>query len=123
MSYTFSKLSKDRLASCHPDLQTLFNHVINHVDCSVLCGHRNKFDQDAAVAGGKSKARWPNSKHNAKPSLAVDVVPYPVDWDNINAFYEFAGRVKQKADELGIKVRWGGDFDGFFDGPHWELVT
>jgi hypothetical protein len=55
--------------------------------------------------------------------MAIDVVPYPVDWDNINAFYEFAGRVKQKADELGIKVRWGGDFDGFFDGPHWELVT
>ena len=127
---TFGKRSQQYLAQCHPDLQRLFNEVIKHYDCAVIVGHRDEASQNDAVKHGLSKLSWPNSKHNQKPSLAADVCPYPVDWTNIKSFYHFGGYVKAVADQMGIKIRWGGDWDGdldfndqkFNDLPHFELV-
>lgn len=126
----FSKRSKANLSQCHPDLQRLFNSVIKDVDCSVICGHRGEAEQEKAFREGKSKARFGESKHNAIPSNAVDVVPYPIDWNDRERFAHFAGFVLGKASALGIKVRWGGDWDkdgktrdeSFYDGPHFELM-
>lgn len=125
----FSIASNKALDTAHPNLQRLFREVAKHVDCTVLCGHRDKIGQDAAVAAGKSKTPWPTSKHNKVPSLAVDVVPYPIDWGNRERFFHFAGFVKGIAAGLGIRVRWGGDWDGdndfrdqtFDDLPHFEI--
>lgn len=126
----FGKNSRARLATCHPDLQRLFNEVIEHYDCSVTCGHRSKEDQDKVFKEGKSKIQWPNSKHNKMPSLAADVIPYPVDWDDTRRFYMFVGIVRGIAAMLDIKIRCGADWDGdmevkdqnFHDLPHVELV-
>lgn len=118
----FGARSRQRLATCHPDLQRLFNEVIREVDCSVLCGYRGKAEQEAAFASGNSKARWGQSKHNRKPSLAVDVVPYPIDWNDIPRFIEFVNLVKKKAKEMDIKIRCGADFTSLKDYPHFELV-
>lgn len=127
---TFSKTSLDRLATCHPDLQRLFNEVVKHYDCAILCGHRTQEEQDKAVEGGFSKTPFPTSKHNKSPSLAIDAAPYPIDWNNRERFVHFAGFVQGMAKSLGIKIRWGGDFnqdlnfknDSFFDAPHFELM-
>jgi peptidoglycan L-alanyl-D-glutamate endopeptidase CwlK len=89
----------------------------------VLCGHRSKAEQDAAFEAGNSKLRWPASKHNRKPSLAVDVVPYPLDWGRIQDFVRLAAVVKEVAKELNIKLVWGGDWTSFKDYPHYELVN
>ena len=140
----FGRKSRERLETCHPDLQTLFNAVIEVVDCSITCGYRNKEDQDKAVASGNSKAVYPNGKHNTNPSTAVDVVPYPVDWEDMDRYYYFAGYVLTKAEflrevgEINYKVRWGGNWDGLNNGaidfsynrkpkvlddkPHFELI-
>lgn len=127
----FSLISKARLATCHPDLQRLFHEVVKRFDCRVLCGTRSQMKQDAAFAAGYSKVQWPNSKHNRSPSLAVDVLPYPVDWGDTNRMYHFAGYVRRTAEELGIPLRWGGDWDGdtevddqdFNDLAHFELAS
>ena len=71
----FSQTSKARLSTAHPDLQRLFNEVVKHWDCTIVCGHRGKEEQDKAFAEGKSKVKWPNGRHNKLPSLAVDVMP------------------------------------------------
>lgn len=126
---SFSKRSLDNLNTAHPDLQKLFNEVIKYRDITILCGHRGKEEQDAAFAAKQSKLKYPNSKHNKIPSLAVDVAPYPINWSDINGFKELASFVLQKAKELGISIRWGGDWDGdgdskdetFLDFPHYEL--
>lgn len=118
----FGSASKERLSTCVPELQTLFNEVVKDFDCTVLCGHRGKTAQDKAVADGVSKAPWPQSNHNSLPSKAVDVMPYPIEWSNTERLMEFSQYVKATAQRLGIQVRWGGDFKGFFDGPHWEIV-
>jgi len=131
----FGKTSKKRLNECHPLLKLLFINVVNNFDCSVLCGIRTKDEQNKMFKIGKSKLKWPYSKHNIDPdndeilSRAVDVVPYPVDWKDLERFYYFSGVVKGTANSLGIKIRWGGDWDGdndlsdnkFNDLPHFEL--
>lgn len=127
---TFSQRSITRLCTCHPDLQRLFQEVVKHVDCSVLQGHRGEDEQNEAFARGASKLKFPDSRHNASPSLAVDVAFYPIQWNNWKRWYMFGGYVKATADRLGIKVRWGGDWDGdgdpsdqkFNDLVHWEIL-
>lgn len=131
----FGKVSAEKLATCHPDLQRLFNEVIKHVDCTIICGHRGQAEQDAAVAAGNSKVKWPNGMHNKMPSLAVDVMPYPVNWSdspaNIEHLNYFAGIVKGIALSMGINIRWGHDWNrdtkpdttGLVDRPHYELVV
>lgn len=127
---SFNSNSRKALDSSDPKLRTLFEEVGKVFNCSILCGFRNQEDQDNAFANGFSKTQWPNSKHNVYPSKAVDAGPYPIDWDEPRRFYFFAGYVKAVADKLGIKIRWGGDFnsdgdltnDRFVDLPHFELV-
>jgi peptidoglycan LD-endopeptidase CwlK len=126
----FSTISTTRLSTCHPDLQRLFNEVVRHYDCTILCGTRGKEEQDKAFREGNSKLKFPKSKHNSTPSKAVDVAPYPLDWNDTKRFIHFAGFVEGVADCLNIGVRWGGDWDSdklmsdekFVDLPHFELV-
>lgn len=131
--YRFGKSSKVNLSQADPDLQRLFNEVIKYVDCTILCGFRSKTAQEKAVADGVSKLHFPNSKHNQMPSQAVDAVPFYPDgirWNDKQGFYFFAGLVKGIAAMLGIKIRWGGDWDSdndtldqnFNDFPHFELI-
>jgi len=128
--YHFSEKSLENLESCDKRLQELFHEVIKYFDCSIICGHREKLDQDIAYAAGKSQIQWPNSKHNSMPSQAVDVIPYPVDWEDTDRMQFFAGFVMGTARGLGIEIRWGGDWDRdttltdqkFNDYPHFELA-
>ena len=125
----FSKRSKDRLSTCDKRLQKVFNEVIKHVDCSVLEGHRNEERQNKLFEEGKTKVTYPKGRHNHKPSFAVDVVPYPIDWDDRERFHLFAGYVLGVARGMGITLRWGGDWNmnfevddnKFDDFPHFEI--
>ena len=83
-----------------------------------------------------SQVEWPDSKHNPMPSMAVDVAPYPIDWEDEGRFYMFAGWVMCVAmrlfeeGQITHTLRWGGDWNrnwyttdqSFFDGVHFELV-
>lgn len=126
--YEFSKQSLANLKTCDKRLQKLFNEVIKHYDCTILEGHRSNEDQLKAFNAGKSRIKS-GSKHNYSPSLAADVVPWPIDWGDKNRFYHFAGTVQGIAKMLNIKIRWGGDWDSdnimkdqtFNDLPHFQL--
>lgn len=110
----------ENLATCDAVLQVLFNEVIKHIDCSILVGERGEEAQNEAYDEDASTKRWPDSKHNltkeekeaGKKSQAVDVAPYPIDWENKKRFYYFAGFVKGLAIRMGIPIRFGGDWDG-----------
>jgi peptidoglycan L-alanyl-D-glutamate endopeptidase CwlK len=77
--------------------------VIKHFDCSVICGHRGQEEQDEAFHKVLSKHRFPESKHNKETSLAADVVPYPIDWDDTDRFYMFVGFVRGIAAEMNFR--------------------
>ncbi|MCP1496210.1 hypothetical protein J2Y86_000917 [Pseudomonas migulae] len=125
----FSKVSQDRLSTCHPQLQALMNEVIKLTDILVIEGHRGQEVQDKAFREGKSKLKWPQGKHNSLPSLAVDIAPYPLDWSDTPGFHRLAKVVLETAESMGIKIRWGGDWNGngsskdekFLDLVHFEL--
>jgi peptidoglycan L-alanyl-D-glutamate endopeptidase CwlK len=119
--YKFSKRSLTRLESTHPDLQRLFHEVIKVTDCSVLSGYRGEEEQNKLVADGKSQLVYPKSKHNSLPSRAVDVVPYPIDWNDLDRFREFVNIVKDVAKKLNIEINCGADWTKFRDYPHFEL--
>ena len=118
------------LQTCDKRLRVIFMEVIKGIDCSILCGTRGEEKQDFYYRVGLSKLKYPNSKHNIYPSLAVDVAPYPIDWDDERRFYILAGYVLKASDDLGIPIRWGGDWDGdmdlkdqnFHDLVHFELI-
>jgi len=112
---SFGGQSRMRLNTCHPDLIRLFEEVVKHYDCTILCGHRGEEEQTKAFKEGRSKVEFPLSKHNAYPSLAVDAAPYPVDWDDLQRFYHFVGYVRGVAQGMGIKIRSGADWDGDFE--------
>ena len=125
----FGRTSKKRLKTCDEDLIFLFEEVVKYFDCSVLEGHRGKRLQNKYFKEGKSKLKFPDGNHNKKPSKAVDVAPYPIDWDDRERMTYFAGFVKGMASALGIPIRWGGDWNSdtqvkdnnFDDLPHFEL--
>ena len=125
----FGSRSKERLLTCNEDLQKVFNEVIKYVDCSVLEGHREEYRQDKLYEEGKTKVKFPMGRHNSSPSRAVDVTPYPVDWDDRERQTLFAGFVLGIARNMGIKLRWGGDWNQDFkvqdnkfdDFPHFEV--
>lgn len=119
---TLGKRSLANLATCDERLQLVAHEAIKAYDFTVICGHRNKAAQDKAVREKKSKAPWPTSKHNKSPSLAMDCVPHPLDWNDKIAFDTMAHEMKRAARRLGIKIKWGGDFKSFYDGPHFELA-
>ena len=125
----FGKTSRKRLKTCDEDLQALFEEVVKYFDCSVIEGHRNEARQNKAFEDGNSKVKFPNGRHNSKPSKAVDVAPYPIDWEDRERMTYFAGFVKGIAYMMGIPIRWGGDWNNntilkdnnFDDLPHFEL--
>lgn len=130
MSFQFSENSKKRLKTCNSKLQVLLNFALktSNIDFTVACGYRGKEEQEKAYEKGLSKAKFGQSKHNVKPSMAVDIYPYDGRMCNgdkkedIEKFKELADHIKKCANRLQIKIKWGGDFKSFKDLPHWELV-
>jgi peptidoglycan L-alanyl-D-glutamate endopeptidase CwlK len=128
---SFGTESKKQLETCAPELQRLFNEVVKHWDCKVIEGKRSEQQHAINLASGAS--RTTNSKHvtGNLPSQAADVAPFPIKWANIKRFYAFAGFVIGTAKQLGIPIRWGGDWDSdrdlddqtFNDLVHFELVS
>ena len=133
----YGKRSIHNLSTAHSALVILFSEVIKYFDCSIIEGSRSVerqkelFDKGFSKIDGKTK----KSKHNFMPSLAVDVVPYPINWSDKKRMYYFAGFVKGiaklllKEGKIKHEIRWGGDWDGdtkindqtFIDLPHFEL--
>ena len=120
--------SKERLASVDEALQKVVLKAFETMpfDITVIEGIRDKARQEQLVKQGSSKTM--NSKHLT--GKAIDLAPYPVDWNNKSRFNLMAIEVMKASDELGIKIRWGGDWnmngdwkdEKFYDGPHFELI-
>lgn len=124
--------SHTKLQDCHIDIRRLFEEVDKYYLLKVTEGRRSPQRQDELFAAGKSKLKGddPKAMHCHEPSDAVDVAPEPISWTNTKRFYNFAGFVLGVAAEMGIPIRWGGDWDGdedlddqsFNDLVHFERI-
>lgn len=127
----YSNRSAIKLAECDERIQRVFNRVIETIDNTILVGYRDEATQEEMYDQGRSQLQYPNSMHNKLPSQAVDVAPYPIDWNDRERFTLFAGFVLGTAKEMGINLRWGGDWDkdwetadnSFDDLVHFELSS
>ena len=150
----YSKKSIDNLLTGHPLLQILMLSVtLDGYDNKIEYGERGEDLQNEMFDMGWTTLRYPDSNHNKKPDekyvYAVDAVPYPVQWpdldkvrknptiENLTEFkirvarlYYFSGYVRAKAKALGIPIRQGSDWNmnfvirdqNFHDVPHIEIV-
>jgi len=136
MSYRYSSRSLSRLNTAHPDLVLLFTEALDAPDSpsdiTILEGFRSEQRQNELYNQGKSQLKWPRSYHNKTPSRAVDAAPYVnggISWD-WTYYHPLAAHLKATWARLqaegrvssDLRLEWGGDWQSFPDGPHWQLV-
>lgn len=148
--FSFGPKSRAKLEGVHPDLVRVLELAISRspLDWMILEGVRTVERQHSLYGQGRSvaqlRAKGVDPRHS-KPTMqtvtwtlnsnhfsgrAVDVVPYPVDWNDVGKFDAIAKCIFAAADELGVRVRWGADWDqdGNWrenketDSPHFELA-
>lgn len=140
MSYVLGKKSLDKLKGVHPNLVEVVKRAIELTsqDFMVLEGVRTPERQRELYAQGRTKpgpkVTWTLTSNHFKQKdgfgHAVDLVPFPVDWEDLKKFDAVSKAMFTAAKELGIKIRWGKDWDmdgksgekGESDSPHWELA-
>jgi hypothetical protein len=129
----FGPSSLAALETCDEQLQMLLQDAIRFFDFKVIQGERGEKQQTEYYRSGRSKTPWPHSKHNCPeggPSRAVDLAPWPIDWNDVSRFYALGGFLRGLAEKMDIPIRWGGDWDGdfsfadqtFHDLGHFELL-
>lgn len=130
--FPFGKKSLEVRSQLHPDLQKVVDEASKTFNFSLICGHRNKEDQNRAFAEGNSKVQWPNSRHNSTPSEACDAAPYEktgVPWKDSYRFARMMGHIEAAAVRVGVEIELGMDWDmdgntiehSFKDFPHFQL--
>ena len=119
MSYKLGTRSMQSLSGVHPDLVDVVKLAITitEVDFTVIEGIRNINRQRQLYKAGKSTTM--NSRHIT--GHAIDMVPWPVDWDDLERFNVMAEAMKTAAEVQEIPIVWGGDWKSFYDAPHFEL--
>ena len=103
---SFGKRSLERLRGVDSRLINVLNKVVKYFDVTVIEGVRSQDRQNELVAQGKSKTKF--GKH--VEGKAVDIAPYPIDWQSRDDFHYLGGFVLGVASEMGIDIRWGGDW-------------
>jgi len=98
--------SKSRLKGVDHRLIMVLEEVVKFFDITVIEGKRSQDRQDELVKQGKSKTKF--GKH--VKGLAVDIAPYPIDWNARDDFHYLGGFVLGVAAKMGINIRWGGDW-------------
>jgi len=105
--YKFGKRSRDRLRGVDSRLVNVLNELIKIMDVTVIEGLRSAERQEELLRKGATKVKY--SKH--MEGKAVDIAPYPIDWDDRERFHYMGGMIRGIAKALNLNVRWGGDWD------------
>lgn len=125
--FKFSAKSQEYLNTCHPDIQRVFHRVMSYqeMDFTVLEGQRTDERQMMLFADGKSQLDGVinKSRHQSTPSEAIDVAPYPINWESLPEFNRLATLIFRACLEEGVHLEYGGHWKNFKDYPHWELKT
>lgn len=134
MTYKLGTRSKDSLKGVHPDLVAVVERAIEITtqDFVVIEGVRTQARQKELYAQGRTTKGLKvtnadgvknKSNHQVKEDgkgHAVDIVPYPVDWNSSVKFDNIANAMKLAACELKTPIEWGGDWK-MVDKPHYQL--
>lgn len=129
MNVKLGQRSLDRLKGVNPSLVAVFKRACETMpfDVTVLEGLRSYERQQELLKQGATKVSV--SRHMS--GNALDIAPYPIDWNDLERFQIVAEHMFKAAEELGIVIRWGGTWERsftkpvkwakFLDAPHFEL--
>jgi len=119
LDFKFGAASRQHLAQIDPDLAAVAELALawGIIDFSIYESVRAKAEQDRLYVLGRTKVRWPNSKHNVpRPGAkaqAFDAAPYingTISWDAQHCVF-LAGIMLAAATVLHVPLRWGGNWD------------
>ena len=126
----YGHISMGHIRTLRGPYQKMLLKVIQRYDISILDGKRTEEKQKENVRKGYSKTL--NSKHVYPlngPSLAFDFAPYPIEYPKLGIFNRLlwkmvkkyakdwarfaymAGYIVGMAEERGMKLRWGGNWN------------
>ena len=108
--------------------------LLQYHDIKIIYGKRTMSEQQKLYETGFSRTM--NSKHLEQDdgyAHAVDIAPYPIDWNDTKRFYWMGGMMRVIADKHlpeGWKLRWGGNWSmnedlndqTFMDLGHFEVI-
>lgn len=139
MPFKFGTRSYIRLRGVKRDLVRVAELALSRssFDITVIEGTRTPERQAQLYAQGRTTpgpiVTWTlRSKH--LDGKAIDLGPLDdkgqIAWNNRELFVEMSSLMFAAAEELGVKIRWGKDWNmngipeekGEYDGPHFELV-
>lgn len=123
----FGSKSLANFAQLHPKLQAIAREAIKEFDFTILDAQRGRAEQELAFKQKRSRAHFGQSAHNYIPAIAMDLAPWPIDFNKKKPFILLSHVIFRIAGEQGTKLRWLGDpnMDGSpadgWDFPHYEL--
>ncbi|MGF1706967.1 M15 family metallopeptidase [Enterovibrio baiacu] len=124
--FYLSSRSKSRMRGVHRDLIKVVERAIEltQFDFGITSGMRTAAEQNALFKDGKSQLDGYARKSRHQSGHAIDFVVYDENGDvtwGWSYYLQVSYAFKQAALELGVKIKWGGDWVSFKDGPHIEL--
>ena len=127
MSFAFGSGSTAKLNTVHPHLRMIAERALarSPYDFTIVHGWRGEDVQNALEDSGASTKRFPDSRYNQsldpgvdnplQTSDAIDFAPWvngkKIPWEETHIFAAIAGILFAAADELGLRITWGGDWD------------
>ena len=143
MTYVLGARSRARLVGVHPNLVKVVERAlaVSAIDFTVIEGLRTHERQVELYAQGRTKpgpkVTWTMQSKHLKQADGfghdVDVGPLlpggGIDWQNTKGFDAISIAMFAAAEELGVRLRWGADWDrdgvtrerGETDSPHFEI--
>lgn len=139
MTYALGPKSIAKLDGVHPDMARVVRRAITitRQDFMVLEGVRTPARQATLYAQGRTapgpKVTWTMTSRHFRQAdgygHAVDLCPFPVDWNTVAKFDAIADAMEQAAKLEGVSIRSGMDWDRDgkrreareSDSPHFEL--
>lgn len=131
--YSYGRSSKAHIETVSVTLQTICYRAIEIAnkrklfcpDFGISCGKRSTTEQIQLFKDGKSKCDGINKVSAHQYGYAIDFFAYvdgKANYDEGNMAL-IATCFIEAAIELGVDVRWGGNFSSLADAPHIELVS
>jgi peptidoglycan LD-endopeptidase CwlK len=119
--HKFSQRSLDRLQGVNPSLVEVAHRALelSKYDFGITEGLRTIERQKELVNQGASQTM--NSKHIDGNAIDIGVyVESGLTWE-IQYYRKVAQAFFTAAIELGVQIEWGGLWESFLDGPHFQI--
>ena len=119
---SFDDRSLARLKGVHPALVRVAQAALISSKIPFVITEGLRFNERQAYLFSSGKSRTLQSRHLSGRAVDVAaVVDGRISWD-FEDYVIISKAWKREAALLGVPIIWGGDWEKFRDGPHFELV-